>query len=102
MNFWGGLKEGDEFFPVSVTGASRQLKEPENIKRYLVYSPGAAYYITDTEDLVFAVRLCVDSKKHIRFSSVAINQSETKKEIYLASFFESMLRFMENPCWYWS
>ncbi len=96
VNFWGGLKEGDEFFPVSVTGASRQLKEPENIKRYLVYSPGAAYYITDTEDLVFAVRLCVDSKKHIRFSSVAINQSETKKEIYLASFFESMLRFMEN------
>lgn len=96
VNFWGGLKENGRFFPVSVTGAACQLEEPEEIERYVVYSPGAAYYITDTKEVTFAVRLCVDSKKHIHFSSMALNHSGQENQIYLSSFFESMLRFAES------
>lgn len=93
--FFGGLKNPDgTYFPISVTGAGKQLFE-KNVSRYIIYSLKYAYCITDTEDVVFSLRLFVDEKKHIRFDLSAINKTNKPKEIYLSSFMEAILRFEE-------
>lgn len=94
--FFGGLKNEDgTFTPVSITGAGRRAVE-KGVDRYIVYSLKCAYCIADTEDMVFALRLHVDSAKHIHFDLCAINKTEGEKEFYLASYMEAMLRHMEN------
>lgn len=94
VEFFGGIK-GEEYFPVSITGAGRQLFE-KDVKRYIVYSLKSALCIADTPDVVFAVRVFVDSEKKIHFSLFAENKTEEKKEIYLTSFMEAMLRYTDN------
>lgn len=92
VSFFGGVKkENGEYFPVSVTGASRQMYE-EGVNRYIVYSLKSAYCIAEYEGMVFALRLHLDRAKHIHFSLMAINESGEAKEFYLASFMEAMLR----------
>lgn len=95
VEFFGGLKNTDgTYYPVSVTGAGRQLFE-KDIKRYIVYSLKSALCLADTPDVIFAMRLFVDGRKKIHFSLFAENKSDEKKEIYLASFMEAMLRYEE-------
>ena len=97
--FFGGLKDGDGFFPVSVTGAARQMFEG-NVTRYIVYSLKCAYCIADTEDVVFALRIAVDKKKHIRFTLSAVNKTDGEREVYLSFFMEALLRYAESET-YW-
>lgn len=91
--FFAGEKRGEQYFPVSVTGAARQLFE-EGVERYTVYTPVCAYYIAETERAVFALRVYVDENRHLRFSVGAVNLAE-EREIYLCSYFEPMLRYRE-------
>ncbi len=91
--FFAGEKRSEGFFPISITGAARQLFE-DNIVRYTVFTPVCAYYIVEAPEAVYAVRCYVDEDKHIRFSVGAVNTGK-KREIYLASFFEPMLRYIE-------
>jgi len=93
--FFAGEKTNDGFFPISVTGAARQLFEGDDITRYTVFTPLCAYYITETKKATFVLRVYVDQNKHIRFSVGAVNKAE-KREIYLASFFEPLLRYFET------
>lgn len=94
VEFFGGIKT-DEYFPVSITGAGRQLFE-DSVKRYIVYSLKSALCIADTPDVIFALRLFVDKKKKIHFTLMAENKSAQAKEIYLASFMEALLRNGES------
>ncbi len=89
--FFGGEKQGEHFVPVSVTGAARQLFE-EEIERYTVFTPVCGYYIAETKQGIYALRVYVDKGRHLRFSFGAVNTGE-KRNIYLASFFEPMLRY---------
>lgn len=96
VSFFAGIKNGeDDYTPVSVTGASRQTVE-NNVSRYIVYSLKCAYCITECSDAIFALRLHVDSAKHIHFSLMGINTSDKPQEFYLASFMEAILRYNEN------
>ena len=97
--FFGGLKDGEGYFPVSVTGAARQMFE-KNVERYIVYSLKCAYCIADTEDVVFALRVAVDKNKHIRFTLSAVNKTDEEREIYLSFFMEALLRYAESET-YW-
>lgn len=97
--FFGGVKCGDGFTPVSVTGAARQPVE-DGIERYIIYSLKCAYCIADTKDVIFALRLAVDGNKHIRFTLSAVNKTDEEREIYLAHFMEALLRFAEAET-YW-
>lgn len=97
VNFFGGVKADDGgFFPYSITGASRQLTEPEDTKRYVVFSLRCVYYIVDTKDVTFACRMNVTKDKDIHFAVTAENKTDSKKSVYLASFAEALLRFEEN------
>ena len=93
--FFGGLERGDgKYIPVSITGAGRSGDE-SGVSRYIVYSLKHAVCIADTDEVVFAVRLHVDTKKHIHFDITAVNKTDEKKSFYLASFMEAMLRNAE-------
>ncbi len=95
VSFFGGIKNsGNDYSPVSITGASRQAIE-KNISRYIVYSLKSAYCIVECDDMVFALRLHLDGKKHIHFTLMGINRSDSTKDFYLASFIEAMLRYNE-------
>ena len=97
--FFGGVKcKNGEFFPISLTGVSKQPNEV-GVKRYTVYSANTAYYITKTDDIVFCVRAGVTKDKKVVFSILVNNSSN--KEIYVASHISPLLRYSEND-WFWN
>ncbi|MBR5157858.1 MAG: hypothetical protein IKW59_08845 [Clostridia bacterium] len=96
LGFWGGVKKGEnEWFPLSVTGANKQLFEPDDIKRYTVFTKRAAYYILDSNELVFAVRANVTFQKQINFTVCAINKTSEVKEAYLSALMDFCMRYTE-------
>ncbi len=97
VNFFAGIERDDgKFFPISILGGARSLYEPEDVKRYTVFSPGAVYYIADTDGATFAVRMSVGADKRIKFAVTAENKTESAQKIYLSYFIEALLRFMES------
>lgn len=90
--FFGGIARNDgSYLPVSVTGAAQVYGD--DFTRYTVFTPTAVYYITQACDVTFALRAYVDENKHLRFTAGAINNGD-KKEVYVTSFFEPMLRYI--------
>ncbi len=87
--FFAGEKTDDGYFPYSITGAARQLTE-KGVERYLIYTSVCAYYITETENAIYALRLYMDRDAHMRFSACVINRGESRT-VYLSSIFEPML-----------
>ncbi len=97
IGFFAGIPlDNGDFYPISVTGACRQLFEPLEVRRYVVYSFRCAYYIADTENVTFAVRLHVSADKHIHFAYTAINKTKETVPFYMASTVEAILRFQES------
>ena len=78
----------------SCPGAGRKAVE-KGVSRYIVYSLKHAWCITEVDGLVFSMRLHIDAAKHIHFTLMGINNTDEKKEFYLASFMEAMLRYNE-------
>lgn len=91
IGFFGGIKRGEEYLPVSITGAAQAYGDDFN--RYTVFTPTAVYYVTEAEGCIYALRAYVDGDKHLRFTMGVINNGE-EKETYLCSFFEPMLRYI--------
>ena len=97
MGFFMGIKQADgNFFPISATEANAQAYEPFAVKRYTVFAPAAAYYLAFTDDFVFATRVFIDTDKKTHFTMQAINLSDKPVDIYLASYYEALLRFEET------
>ena len=96
IEFWGGVQNNNDWFPVSVTGVSKQLFEPIEVCRYLIFGMRSAYYIAETPDIVFALRANVTSKKQLNFTLSAINKTDKCKNIYLCAYFEPMLKYMNS------
>lgn len=94
--FAGVLQETGAFFPISILGGTEQLFEPFSVKRYLVYSLVAAYYIADTEFATFAVRTDMSKRKEMRFSVVCINKKSDPLKLCLTSYFDV---FLKNGVW---
>lgn len=95
LNFYAGLKRGDQFIPVSLLGVARSPLE-EKTERYTVYTPEAVYYLTRTEDADFAVRAYVTKDKTVRFSVAAI--AKRKTSLYLSSYFNCFLMHAAAEC----
>lgn len=97
VNFFGGIrKEDGEYYPVALFENSKQLDEKISVNRYTVYSNCCAYYIADTKDVTFALRIHTDKDKHMHFSFNAFNKSKKDVDIYMFSFFDALLRCAEN------
>ena len=96
--FFAGEEYEDGFFPISITGATRQLFE-KGIERYTVFTPVCTYYISETEKAIFAAQAYITDKKHLKFSLAAINKGE-QRNIYLCSYFEPTIRYVEHEDFY--
>ena len=93
INFFVGIPNNDgTYFPISVLGGGKQLFEPYNVKRYLVYTFSAAYYIADTDIGTFAVRASVTANKQMSFSFAAINKTDKPLNYALTTYFETLLK----------
>ena len=93
VNFFVGIPNGDgTYFPISVLGGGKQLFEPYIVKRYLVYTFSAAYYIADTDIGTFAVRASVTKNKQMAFSFAAINKTDKPINYTLTTYFEALLK----------
>lgn len=94
LDFFIGLPiKNDEFFPISVLGATRQLFEPISVLRYIVYSLSAAYYIAETDNFISAVRVNTDKDKHIHFAFITVNKGDKNLKLYASSYFEPWLNY---------
>lgn len=88
--FFGGIKDGrgDGFFPISITGVARQATE--KVKRFTVYTPAAAYYITQADGIIFYVRAFVSTDKKAIFTVGAINAEKTRRQCYLSTYINAL------------
>jgi len=96
LDFWGGIKMEDGWFPISLTGISKQLFEPCRVLRYVVYSKRCAYFIADTPKVTYAVRTSITSDKEFVFTCYAENKTNEEVETYIASYFNPMLKCSFN------
>lgn len=102
INFFVGIpREDGTYFPISILGGSKQLFEPYNVKRYLVYERAAAYYIADTDLATFAVRVSVPASRQMSFSFTSINKTDKPLKYCLTTYFEALLRkgFSDYSFW---
>lgn len=100
VEFWGGIKEKDYYVPVSITGISKQMFE--DVRRNVVFTPGAGYYIAETPKCIFTLRANITSKKQLNFTVSAINKTDDNLEVYLASYLAPVLIYMTYELmWAW-
>ena len=93
VNFFAGIKQEDgTYFPISLLGGTQQLFEPYHVKRYVVYTLSAAYYITDTDIATFMVRADVSKRKEVRFSVGCINKKTDPLSMCFTSYIDPFLR----------
>ncbi len=90
LGFFYGLAQGEEFFPVSVTGAAKQPAE-ENVSRYTVYCPHCVYYIAESMALLGAVKMYVDANKNVQMQAFLQNKSGSVQKTYLSAFMNCIL-----------
>ena len=91
--FFGGIEgEDGTFEPISLFETTRQLKESIAVKRSVVYSNRSVYYLADTAEVTFALRVHTDPKKHIHFAFYAENKTDAPKTVYLFSVIDTILR----------
>ena len=89
--FFGLPCDGGEYFPVSITGAAKQARE-QNVSRYTVYTPFAAYYVAESDTLDGCVKLSVDGNKNVRIQVGLHNKSGKAVETYLSAYMNLYLR----------
>ena len=88
--FFIGRKQGEGFFPISVTGAA-SLPYEERIHRFVVFTPEAAYYFAESDGVLACVRMFVDPEKNLRFTQCVMNESEQTVETYTSAMFNMIL-----------
>ncbi len=93
VEFFAGIQnEQGNYFPVSLLGGAKQANEPFHVKRYLVYTLSAAYYITETDIADFVLRASMSEKQELQFSFGCINKTSAPLSLYLLSYFNPFLK----------
>lgn len=92
LGFFFGKKNGDNYFPVSLTGAAKQPNET-GVLRYTVYTQEAVYYFTEFDSITACVRMFVDDLKNVRFTVAVINDGDNSVEGYLSAYFNCMVSY---------
>jgi len=92
IGFFAGIKEKDSYDVLSLL-AVPMLDESRfcNIARYTVFTKTCSYYITETDNMRFAIRVFVDEADHMYFSLLTENLSKESKEFYLSAYLNPFL-----------
>ena len=88
--FYAGRKRGDGYFPISLTGAGK-LPFEESVLRYTVFTPDAAYYITEAPEFTACVRMFIDGEKNVRLTAFLQNETDGELQTYASAFINCML-----------
>ncbi|MBP5307846.1 MAG: hypothetical protein J6Z34_01800 [Clostridia bacterium] len=94
---FGGIKNGEEFQPVSVTPIMA-LPGEKGCFRATVFTPQAVYYIAETDSAVFALRAFVTKSKEVCFTLFAENTGKKEKEMYLSPYINCLLKQDTAEC----
>lgn len=92
IGFFAGLKEKEDYEVLSLL-AVPMLDESKfrSIDRYTVFTKTCAYYITETDNMRFAIRVFVDDADHMYFSLLTENLSKESREFYLSAYLNPFL-----------
>lgn len=96
VDFWLLTKRDGHTVPISITGATKHMYEPEDVSRYTVYSKRAAYYIVKTSKCTASLRVSVTTDKEICFTVCVINGENANSDITVVSYIDPMVRFTNN------
>lgn len=92
IDFFGIEKVAGKTEPVSILGVSKNIKEIP-LKRYTVYSKNVCYYLTKTENFLYAVLVFIDESTKVYMMNVAINLSNETKPITLSAFLNLLFKY---------
>ena len=65
----------------------------EGLKRYCVYAKDSCYFLLETKSARYALRIFVNDKKKVCFTTYAYNHKSKEKEIYLASYLNCLFKY---------
>ena len=91
LAFFFGEKKQDRYYPVSFTGAC--IQPCEQVKRYTVFTPWAAYYLTESKEFRLALRITVNQNKGMEYTLYAENLTNADKDVYFSTYINPILRF---------
>ena len=60
--------------------------------RYTVFTPSSVYYMTEANDLIFAIRVFVDVNKKMYFTTMVENNSGKASKVFISSYFNPFLK----------
>jgi len=96
MAFFAGEKRKDGTFDrISLLGAARNLEE-KNVKRYLVYGKDAAYFLTETKNNQYGVRIYVTDEKKVAISLATVHNKQSQSKFYLSSFMNALFKYADR------
>lgn len=90
LAFFGGVKQAGTYQQVSITGVAKSRRN-EGENRWTIFTPEAAYYIVEQNQVLFAARVFTSAKKDVDFTLYAWNRAPKKQEVYLSSFMDALM-----------
>lgn len=94
LAFYAGEEQKDHsFIPISLLGRGKNPLERDMVKRYCIYSKECVYYLAETRNFQYTVRIYVNDKKDVCFNVFAYNRKKATKRIYLSSFMNCLFKY---------
>lgn len=96
MAFFAGEQRKDgKYEKISLLGAARNQEE-KDINRYVVYGKDAAYFLTETNNNLYGVRIYVTNTKKVAISMAAIHKKKAYSSFYLSSFMNGLFKYADR------
>ena len=96
MAFFAGEQRKDgKYEKISLLGAARNLEE-KDVNRYVVYGKDAAYFLTETNNNLYGVRIYVTNTKKVAISMAAIHKKKAYNSFYLSSFMNGLFKYADR------
>ncbi|GMQ63712.1 GH36-type glycosyl hydrolase domain-containing protein [Vallitalea maricola] len=102
--FFAGIKDNERYRVIPLL-AVPVIEEAEHlgVERYTIFTKGATYYMTEYDNILFAVRVFVDERNKVYFTITVHNENEDKREIFISSYLNPFLKnaIVENSTDRW-
>lgn len=96
MAFFAGEKRKDNTYNrISLLGGASNL-EDQTIKRYVVYEKTAAYFLVESKNNQYGVRIYVTDEKKVVISLIALHNSTKEIEFYFSSFMNALFKYSDR------
>ena len=94
--FFAGSKKDGENKVIPLFSVPKMLEEREGLVRYTVFSPSAAYFVTESDGLRFGVRVFATPDRALSFSIHVKNTGNQDASFFLSSYLNPFLRHQIN------